>query len=400
MDYKSLLIQVQKTLSSIETSDDLAATVAQLAETIARDFREQLGITGGRLYECRDEDYLLVHRFGDYGSAEMGILVPVTYHPIELVLENGIVVMDPTDPGVDPVLEQKIGARRFAAISVGDEDWILSFDVSPELSREDILFSLNLVRYTINQKLRTEHFESILDEAQRIQQSILPKGVPQYKGYEIAGRTVAAEIVNGDFYDFIPMSESILGLAIADASGHGLSAALVVRDVYMGLRMGVDRDFKIIRTLQKLNKILHRSRLTTKYVSLFYGELEENGTFIYSNAGHNPPFVLKEGDEHHFLREGGLILGPTPDATYNRGYIELSAGNVLCMYTDGITEAHSEEDEEFGLDRLIDLVRLNREKPAQEIVSTVLNAIEMWGRAGEDDRTVVIVKAVEVNRAR
>ena len=400
MDYKSLLIQVQKTLSSIETSDDLAATVAQLAETIARDFREQLGITGGRLYECRDEDYLLVHRFGDYGSAEMGILVPVTYHPIELVLENGIVVMDPTDPGVDPVLEQKIGARRFAAISVGDEDWILSFDVSPELSREDILFSLNLVRYTINQKLRTEHFESILDEAQRIQQSILPQRVPQYKGYEIAGRTVAAEIVNGDFYDFIPMSDSILGLAIADASGHGLSAALVVRDVYMGLRMGVDRDFKIIRTLQKLNKILHRSRLTTKYVSLFYGELEENGTFIYSNAGHNPPFVLKEGDEHHFLREGGLILGPTPDASYNRGYIELSAGNVLCMYTDGITEAHNEEDEEFGLDRLIDLVRLNREKPAQEIVSTVLNAIEMWGRAGEDDRTVVIVKAVEINRAR
>jgi phosphoserine phosphatase RsbU/P len=400
MDYKSLLTQVQKTLASIETSDDLAATVAQLAETIARDFRDQLGITGGRLYECRDEDYLLVHRFGDYGSAEMGILVPVTYHPIELVLENGIVVMDPTDPGVDPVLEQKIGARRFAAISVGDEDWILSFDVSPELSREDILFSLNLVRYTINQKLRTERFESILDEAQRIQQSILPQRVPQYKGYEIAGRTVAAEIVNGDFYDFIPMSESILGLAIADASGHGLSAALVVRDVYMGLRMGVDRDFKIIRTLQKLNKILHRSRLTTKYVSLFYGELEENGTFIYSNAGHNPPFVLKQGDEYHFLREGGLILGPTPDATYNRGYIELSAGNVLCMYTDGITEAHDEEDEEFGLDRLIDLVRLNREKPAQEIVSTVLNAVEMWGRVGEDDRTVVIVKGVEVNRAR
>ncbi|MFN2238490.1 MAG: PP2C family protein-serine/threonine phosphatase [Thermoanaerobaculia bacterium] len=400
MDYKSLLTQVQKTLASIETSDDLAATVAQLAETIARDFRDQLGITGGRLYECRDEDYLLVHRFGDYGSAEMGILVPVTYHPIELVLENGIVVMDPTDPGVDPVLEQKIGARRFAAISVGDEDWILSFDVSPELSREDILFSLNLVRYTINQKLRTERFESILDEAQRIQQSILPQRVPQYKGYEIAGRTVAAEIVNGDFYDFIPMSESILGLAIADASGHGLSAALVVRDVYMGLRMGVDRDFKIIRTLQKLNKILHRSRLTTKYVSLFYGELEENGTFIYSNAGHNPPFVLKNGDEYHFLREGGLILGPTPDATYNRGYIEVSAGNILCMYTDGITEAHNEEDEEFGLDRLIDLVRLNREKPAQEIVSTVLNAIEMWGRVGEDDRTVVIVKGVEVNRTR
>lgn len=400
MDYKSLLTQVQKTLASIETSDDLAATVAQLAETIARDFRDQLGITGGRLYEKRDEDYLLVHRFGDYGSAEMGILVPITYHPIELLLENRVVVMDPTDPGVDPVLEHKIGSRRFAAIAVGDEDWILSFDVSLELSREDILFSLNLIRYAINQKLRTERFESILDEAQRIQQSILPHRVPQYKGYEIYGRTIAAEVVNGDFYDFIPMSESILGLAIADASGHGLSAALVVRDVYVGLRMGVDRDFKIIRTLQKLNRILHRSRLTTKYVSLFYGELEENGTFIYSNAGHNPPFVLKGGDECHFLKEGGLILGPTPDATYNRGYIHVGAGDVLCMYTDGVTEAHSEEGEEFGVDRLIDLVRGNRNRTAQEIVGLVLQAVTEWGREGEDDRTVLIVKGVEVAQSR
>ncbi|HUP65295.1 MAG TPA: PP2C family protein-serine/threonine phosphatase [Thermoanaerobaculia bacterium] len=394
MDYKSLLTQVQKTLDRLETTGDATHTVAQLAEAVARDFRDELGMTGGRLYECRDEGYLLVHRFGEQsGPAEMGIEVSAKYKPMELTLENGIVVMDPTDPAVDPVLEERLGARRFAAISVGDEKWVLSFDVSPEQSRDDILFSLNLIRYALNQQLRTEHFESLLGEAERIQLSILPQRVPQYEGFDVFGRTVPAEVVNGDFYDFIPVSDSILGLAIADASGHGLPAALVVRDVYVGLRMGVDRDFKIIRTVEKLNQILHRSKLTTKYVSLFYGELEKNGTFIYVNAGHNYPFVLKdEGVE--YLRHGGLILGPTPDATYNRGYIGVEPGDILCLYTDGIVEAHNEAGEEFGLPRLVSLVREEGHRSSQEVVQAVLDAVSAWGMDGEDDRTVVIVKAI------
>lgn len=393
MDYKSLLAQVQKTFASIETTDDLGATVAQLAETVARDFRE-LGITGGRLYECRDNEYVLVHKFGDSGPAELGLAVPVDYKPIELTIENGAVVMDADDPGIDPVFEAKVGATRFAAIAVGDEDWILSFNVPDRLAKEDILFSLNLVRYAINQKLKEEKYETILDEASSIQRSILPHRIPQYAGYEIFGKTLPAEVVNGDFYDYIPISDKVLGLAIADASGHGLTAALVVRDVYVGLRMGMDRDFKMIRTIEKLNHILHRSRLTTKFVSLFYGELEENGTFIYTNAGHNPPFVLKdEGVE--FLRHGGRILGPTPDATYSRGYIAVEPGDILCLYTDGIVEARNEAGEEFGLDRLIHLVREAGPGSAQEIVSRVIGTVTEWS-AGEaqDDRTVVIVKAI------
>ncbi|HVR40544.1 MAG TPA: SpoIIE family protein phosphatase, partial [Thermoanaerobaculia bacterium] len=294
MDYKRLLTQVERTLEQIETNESPTITVRQLAETIASNFRDQLGINGGRLYELRDDNcYELVSRFGECHDGEIGIVVPSDYKPIELVIEAGIVVMDPTDPGVDPVLEERLGARRFAAIAVGHDEYIVSFNVSPELNRKDILFSLNLVRYTINQRFRAQRYESLIVEAQRIQQSILPQRVPQYAGYDIWGRTVPAEIVSGDFYDFIPVSDNILGLAIADGSGHGLPAALVVRDIYMGLRMATDRDFKIIRTMEKLNHIIHRSRLTTKFVSLFYGELETGGILIYCNAGHNFPFLLK-----------------------------------------------------------------------------------------------------------
>jgi phosphoserine phosphatase RsbU/P len=203
---------------------------------------------------------------------------------------------------------------------------------------------------------------------------------------------VAAEIVSGDFYDFIPVSDTILGLAVADATGHGLPAALVVRDVYMGLRMGVDRDFKIVRTMQKLNQIIHRSRLTTKFVTLFYGELELGGTFIYTNAGHNAPFLLRQ-KQYELLTQGGMVLGPTPDASYTRGYVKVEPGDVLCLYSDGIVEAHDAHDREFGLDRLIQIVRKNRDQPAQAIVNEVLRKVAAWGREDEDDRTMVIVKA-------
>jgi phosphoserine phosphatase RsbU/P len=395
MDYKKLLTQVEKTLEAIEMTEDMGITIAQIAETIAGNFREELGITGGRIYECRRDDdaYELIGRFGEITEGELGIIVPKDYRPIELTIENGAVVMDPNDEGVDPVLEKKLGARRFAAISAGDEDYILSFNVAADLSRDDILFSLNLIRYTINQKLRAERYQSLIVEAQRIQQSILPQRVPQYAGFDIWAKTVPAEIVSGDFYDFIPISDRILGLAIADGSGHGLPAALVVRDIYMGLRMATDRDFKIVRTMEKLNHIIHRSRLTTKFVSLFYGELESDGIIIYVNAGHNPPFVLKR-DSIEELRNGGAVLGPTPAATYNRGFAKLEPGDLLFMYTDGMVEAHDAHDQEFGLDRLKELVRENRERTSREIGHIVLAAVKAWGREGEDDRTVVIVTAL------
>ena len=394
MDYKRLLTQVERTLEQIDTTESPLTTVAQIAETIAANFRDELGITGGRVYESREDCYELVARFGPQHEGELGIQVPKDYKPIERVVESGIVVMDPSDPGYDPILESKLGAQRFCAIAVADEDYIIAFNVSPELGREDILFSLNLIRYSINQKVRAQWYESLIVEAQRIQQSILPQRVPQYQGYDIWGRTVPAEIVSGDFYDFIPVSENVLGLAIADGSGHGLPAALVVRDVYMGLRMATDRDFKIIRTLQKLNHIIHRGRLTTKFVSLFYGELETGGILIYCNAGHNPPFLLREKSVE-FLRNGGPVLGPTPDATYTRGFAQLKPGDLLCMYTDGLVEAHDRNDREFGIDRLVRTVKQNRSRSAQEIGQEALARVARWGRGAQDDRTIVIVKAVE-----
>ncbi|HEX7190853.1 MAG TPA: PP2C family protein-serine/threonine phosphatase [Thermoanaerobaculia bacterium] len=394
MDYKRLLTKVEKTVEAIEGDEGVGSTIASIATIVTNNFRDELGITGGRIYEARGDDtFELVGRFGDAHEAPLGIIVPREYRAVELVLENGIVVMGPGDPAFDHVLEARIGAQRFVAVAAADGEYIVSFDVAPELSRDDILFSLNLIRSVITQRIRAQRYESLIEEAQRIQASILPQRVPQYPGFDIWGKTVPAEIVSGDFYDFIPITDNILGLTIADGSGHGLPAALVVRDIYMGLRMATDRDFKIVRTMEKLNHIIHRSRLTTKFVSCFYGELETGGILIYSNAGHNAPFVLK-GNHVDYLRNGGPVFGPTPDATYTRGFAKLDPGDLLCMYTDGIVEAHDRQDREFGLERLQRVVRQNRSRTAQEIGQEVLARVAKWSRAPEDDRTIVIVKAI------
>jgi len=395
MDYKTLLPRIQSVIREFETSDNDSSAITVMARAILRHFCAELGMTGARVYEVDGDHYELVQRIGDAEGEQIGITVPADYHPIAEVLDTGIIVMEPNDPGVDPIIEKHLGAGRFAAFTLGERcQRILSFNVAPDVSREGILFSLSLIRQAISQRLREKHFASILEEAQAIQHSILPQRPPQFHGFDIYGRTSPAEGVSGDYFDFISMAEGVLGLAIADATGHGLPAALVVRDIHMGLRMGVDRDFKIVRTLQKLNHIIHRSRLSTKFVSLFYGELEANGTFIYSNAGHPPPFMVKADGQVLMLREGGPILGPTPEATYYRGYVKLAPDDVLFLFTDGIVEATDAKGVEFGVDRLVRLVKKHRALPAAEITQIVLDRVAKWEKTPNDDRTVVVARGL------
>jgi sigma-B regulation protein RsbU (phosphoserine phosphatase) len=301
--------------------------------------------------------------------------------------------MDLTAPGIDPEFERRLDADRFAAIAVGDDQYILSFSVDPEAPEEDLMASLGILRHAVDQKLRQERMAFALAEARQIQMSILPKRAPRAGPFELSGFTAPAEIVGGDFFDFIPVSERIWGVAIADAAGHGLPAALQVRDVYTGLRMGVARDFKIVRTVERLNRIIHQSRMTTKFVSLFYGEIEEEGNFIYVNAGHPPPL--------HFhakgvttLKQTGMVLGPSGNAAYSRGFLNFEKGDALLLYTDGMIEATDGKGKEFGIERLKKAFLGLREKPAAEITRALVDRIGEFtgGRPAEDDRTVVVVK--------
>jgi sigma-B regulation protein RsbU (phosphoserine phosphatase) len=302
---------------------------------------------------------------------------------------------DLDDPSVDRELEKRLGVSRFAAVSFGEERYLLSFDVHPKAREEDLLLALGIIRTVVDSKVRTERLEGLLQDARRIQQSILPRAVPHVGDFELYGLSLPAEAVGGDFYDFIPLSDLSFGAAIADASGHGLLAALLVRDIYVGLRMGIGNDFKIARTIERLNRILNKSRLTTKFVSLFYGEFETNGDVVYVNAGHPSPLHLHAANgTFRELESTGMVLGPSPDAVYSRRATHMEPGDVVLLYTDGVLEAHDSKGHEFGVTRLKRLLTQARDESAREVVQRVVNAARSWshGAPAEDDMTAVAIR--------
>ncbi|MGH9366783.1 MAG: PP2C family protein-serine/threonine phosphatase [Thermoanaerobaculia bacterium] len=390
---KLLFRKVEKAIQAIEGAKDPSATITQTACAVIEQFESVLGVRGGRLYERRDGGYELVRTFGGVPAVAPGLFIPDAYPPIQRVVDEGVAVMDLSAPGVDAELERRLGAERFAAIAVGDDEYILSFSVDPAAAEEDLVSSLGILRHAVDQKLKQDRYVSALKEARNIQMSILPRRALRRGEVEIAGFTTPAELVGGDYFDFIPVSDRILGLAIADASGHGLPAALQVRDVYTGLRMAVERDFKITRTVERLNRIIHESRLTTRFVSLFYGEIEDNGSLMYVNAGHPHPLHF-HGTSVTPLVQTGLVLGPTANAAYSRGYRRLEPGDALLLYTDGMVEAHAADGEEFGVGRLIRAFLDLRELPCDDLARALIKMVAEYAGGGEpeDDRTVVVLK--------
>lgn len=398
VNYQQLMKKVEQVVAAMDRDGDVGQTIPSLLEIIIDKFREELGIYGGRLYQRRGSYYVLLATFGEAKEVPKGLKVPISYRPIELLMEHGTVYMDAEDPGIDRNLESQLGVQRFAAIEVGSEEYVLAFDVALGYDREDILFSLGILRHSVNQKIRRDRMEGIFEQARKIQASILPKRVPEYGDFDIYGRSEPIEGVGGDYFDYIPVTEKILGLAIADVSGHGLPAALQVRDIYMGLRMGLARDFKIVRTVERMNKIIHKSTLTSRFVSMFYGELELNGVFIYVNAGHPPPFhIAADGTVRH-MEEGGPVLGPLPDASYQRGFVIMKPGDMLVFYTDGICETQGRDEDgrllgEFGMERLIEVAREHQGETAREVVDAIFASVESFSREAppDDDRTVMVV---------
>lgn len=392
MDVKNLFRKIDRNLRTIEQSGDLVATLAEILRRLVDDFQDDLGLIGGRIYDRKGASYVLKREYPS-PRAPKGFKVPATYPPIRELVEKGYVYSRLGNAGVDAAIEAALGVKRFAAIGIGDTcRQIVAFTLKENSDPEEVGHTLNTIRHAINLKLRSEKFADRFAEARAIQLSLLPSAMPSFGDYDIHAASIPAEEVGGDLYDFIRVSERSLGIAVADASGHGLPAALQARDAIIGLRMGVEENLRISATLEKLNRVVNRSALASKFISLFYAELESAGTLVYCNAGHNPP-LLWDGLAFRELARGGMILGPNPASQYERGYETLAPDSVLLAYTDGIIEAVSPGDEPFGVERLRELVRRRAYGSARELVDAVFQAVRAHtaSDARDDDQTVVAV---------
>ncbi len=231
--------------------------------------------------------------------------------------------------------------------------------------------------------------------ARHIQMNLLPKSNPDVAGYEIAGKNIPALNVGGDYFDFIWLDEHRLAIAIGDVSGNGLAASLVMANLQATIRsqalIGVDPK----ECLERANKLLFRSTDARTFVSLFYGTLDvQNHTLCYASAGQDMPILFSAGARPVTLQTRGIVLGVKEDASYEKGEISLSPDDRLLIYTDGICEAMNERMEEFGEERLSEIVQRNDQAPVAELVETILAAVNdhVGNAAGSDDMTLILLR--------
>jgi sigma-B regulation protein RsbU (phosphoserine phosphatase) len=211
-------------------------------------------------------------------------------------------------------------------------------------------------------------------------------------GFTLAARSLPATTVGGDFYDVTPLGNDTLVIGVGDASGHGLGAALLARDVVTGIRMGAERELKITETVTKLNRVIHRSALSSRFVSLFYAELEANGSLFYVNAGHPAPWIVGPWGTRR-LTEGGSILGPVAEAEFERGFARLEPGDRLAVVTDGFTERPDPAGRFLGEEGVERVLAATGGADAPAVLEALFTAATDHGRGRPrvDDTTALVV---------
>jgi phosphoserine phosphatase RsbU/P len=251
---------------------------------------------------------------------------------------------------------------------------------------------------------RTRLHEEVLEKrrleeevviGQRIQRTFLPERNPELPHFDIAGANYSSELVGGDYYDFIRIADQHLGIVVGDVSGKGIPAALIMASFRASLIAEIRNNYAIRTVFTKVNRLLWESVEPDRFVTAMYGVLDVDARrFTYVNAGHNPAFLYRVGeDRFDSLDATGPLLGTLETASYKERHAQIPAGDILVLYTDGVTEAMNGAGDFFGEDRLREVIRARKGDPAALMVRAIWDAVRSF-RGGEqdDDLTVVVVK--------
>jgi len=249
----------------------------------------------------------------------------------------------------------------------------------------------------IVQSIEKEKMEKELDLAAKIQEDFLPKESPESKNFKIVGSNIPCYQVGGDYYDFITIDPSRLGVVVADVSGKGVGASLLMASLRAALHSELDPKYKIEEMAAKLNNFVHRSSASNSFITFFYCELNnKTGEFKYINAGHNPPLVIGKKGKIQRLESCGLCLGMFPSTSYKASKVTLDVGDKAILFTDGITESRNKDNKEFDEEGLIKLIRKHSKLSAKELLEKINEEVDSFISGAErmDDMTIVIIQRV------
>jgi len=245
--------------------------------------------------------------------------------------------------------------------------------------------------------LEKQKMEEELALAREIQQKLLPKACPQFEKFEVEGINISSLQVSGDYFDCIKMDENNYCLAIADVSGKGTPASLLMANLQAVLNALIAPDSSLEEITGRINNLIHKNTNYDKFITFFIGILNtKENSFQYVNAGHNPPFFMHKDGKIDLLESGGLILGMMPNVPYEQDTVQLKEGDWIVMFTDGVTEAQNVEGEDFEEERLMEILQNNESSSAEVMKDKILAGVKAFtGDVPQgDDITLLILKTI------
>jgi phosphoserine phosphatase RsbU/P len=250
-----------------------------------------------------------------------------------------------------------------------------------------------------DQLVEKKRLEAQLEVARQVQMELLPDHDPRLAGFDISAYIFPTDEVSGDYYDWMRIFDDQIGIIVADAVGKGIPAALLAAFLRASLRSGVQIGYAPHIAMSKVGNLLWDSVEDHQFITAIYGILDDtNKTFVFSNAGHNPPLVVKANGDYKFVEYGDLPLGMFRGMRYHQHFLRLERGDVLVIYTDGLTEAVGEDGEEYGRERLAQRVAEGTHLPARELIDFIYQGVLDFAadQKLDDDGTLFIVKRLDV----
>ncbi len=247
------------------------------------------------------------------------------------------------------------------------------------------------------ESIEKQRLEEEMNIARTIQKELLPREFPRGVDFEFSAYSEPSRQVGGDYFDFITTPRKTFGVIVGDASGKGMPAALLISQIQAAIRSEIRHEVHLGKVLSNVNDLIQQSSDSEKFATLFFAEFDPNTKILrYSNAGHNYPIVVSEGSTHQRLDCGGTVLGAFPDINYDQGEVQLRKNDVLLFYTDGLSEATNEHDEQYGEDRIMTLITTHRHLTPREIERKIIEDVRAFAGSDSlsDDMTLVILKVM------
>jgi sigma-B regulation protein RsbU (phosphoserine phosphatase) len=301
------------------------------------------------------------------------------------------------------IITRPVDALKAGAVALGSGDLDYRVDLKTGDEFEELGHSFNTMASDLSTSIENlrrttaekERYTKELEIAKEIQDTFLPESVPVIPGIGIAAATIPAMEIGGDFYDFIPVGQGRWGITMADVSGKGISAALFMALSRTLLHVSGGTASDPMAAIRQANQWIYEDGRSSMFVTVFYGVLDPAAMqFSYVNAGHNPPLLVREAGAEELLESRGIALGVVPEVSIASTTLALRPGDLLVLYTDGVTEAFNELNEAFGEERLSVFLLANRALPARTILNGLVDEIRRFagGAAQSDDITLVVVK--------